>query len=73
MSSYVPPPPCATNNGLYNCMQPELVAARHRARESMYRYNTFPPTRDGRERREMLAELFCVPVESMPNVYIEPP
>ncbi|KAF9035401.1 trimeric LpxA-like protein [Hymenopellis radicata] len=54
-------------------MQPELVEARQRAREIMYRYNTSPPTRDGRERREMLAELFCVPVESIPNVYIEPP
>ncbi|KAF8995409.1 trimeric LpxA-like protein [Hymenopellis radicata] len=63
LESYNPCPPSP----------PELVEARHRAREIMYRYNNSSPTCDGRERREMLAELFCVPVESIPGVYIEPP
>ncbi|KAG7439595.1 trimeric LpxA-like protein [Guyanagaster necrorhizus] len=54
-------------------MEPELVAARHRARVLMYRYNTSPPTLDGQERREILAELLNVPVRNLDTVMIEPP
>lgn len=72
-SLYVHPPAPASNNSLYNCMQPELVAARHRARLLMYRYNTSPPTMDGQDRRDVLAELLNVPVGDLESVVVEPP
>ncbi|KAK0213289.1 trimeric LpxA-like protein [Desarmillaria ectypa] len=72
-SPYVPPPPPASNNSLYNCMEPALVVARHRARDLMHRYNTSPPTLDGRERREILAELLNVPMCDLDSVMVEPP
>ncbi|PBK73393.1 hypothetical protein ARMSODRAFT_631876 [Armillaria solidipes] len=72
-SPYVPPPAPASNNSLYNAMEPELVAARHRARVLMHRYNTSPPTLDGQERKEILAELLNAPVGNLDSVYVEPP
>ncbi|KAK0462536.1 trimeric LpxA-like protein [Desarmillaria tabescens] len=54
-------------------MEPALVAARHRARVLMHRYNISPPTLDGRERREILAELLNVPVCDLDSVLVEPP
>ncbi|PBK95323.1 trimeric LpxA-like protein [Armillaria gallica] len=72
-SPYVPPPAPASNNSLYNAMEPELVAARHRARVLMHRYNTSPPTLDGQERKEILAELLNAPVSNLDSVYVEPP
>ncbi len=72
-SPYVPPPAAASNNSLYNAMEPELVAARHRARVLMHRYNISPPTLDGQERKEILAELLNAPVSNLDSVYVEPP
>ncbi|KAK0217957.1 trimeric LpxA-like protein, partial [Armillaria fumosa] len=56
----------------YDSSEPELVAARHRARVLMHRYNATPPTL-GQERKEILAELLNVPVNSLQSVYLEPP
>ncbi|THU78718.1 trimeric LpxA-like protein [Dendrothele bispora CBS 962.96] len=73
---YIPPPPCASKNGLYKPSTPELVEARLRARQLMYKYNNTLPKRetDGNpERNAILAELLNVPVESLGEVLIEPP
>ena len=71
--SYIPPPPPASNNSLYDSITPELIEGRQRARELMYRFNTSAPTIDGAERRQLLADLLCVPIDSLKDVYVEPP
>ncbi|KAF5338243.1 hypothetical protein D9758_012837 [Tetrapyrgos nigripes] len=76
VTKYIPPPPCASKNSLYKANTPELIEARLRARQLMYKYNISLPKResDGNpERNAILAELLNVPVEDVKDVLIEPP